>query len=61
MIKILYQLSYTLLETATEEKKWQEMAIHSVVTNPFLQNSEAQLFPKHTEIAIRIAGNTHGA
>lgn len=37
------------------------MAIHDVVTDSFLLSSEAGMFHKHTEIAIRIAGNTCGA
>lgn len=37
------------------------MAVHDVVTNPFLLNSAARIFYWHAEIAIRIIGNTHGA
>lgn len=37
------------------------MATHDIVTGSFLLSSEAGTFHKHTEISIRIAGNTYGA
>lgn len=60
MFKVFCHFDFHIAYLRQQQNLRQEMAVHGSVANPFLLSAEAQMFHNHTEIALRVSGDTHG-